>query len=111
MTYSALSEAVGVENDTIIKDEYILAADHKNHDYDRKGRLNFPLGSWSTYGRQKSLFLEISIGRQLSIITAVATQGSGHSQEWVKTYTLRYSSWGDEWMVYVEDGEAKVRGD
>lgn len=67
--------------------------------------------AWAAYGRAGT-FLEISIGRQLSIITAVATQGHkrGSDEAWVQSYKLSFSLWGDEWMEYIDDGEVKVSG-
>ena len=99
------SEAFGVEKDTIIKTEYIRASSGNAH----YGRLNFPSGAWEERARFGTTYLEISIGRRLSLFTAVATQGSGVKVEWVKTYKLSYNRWGEEWMVYNEDGKAKVR--
>ena len=99
------SEAFGVERDTIIKTEYIRASSGNA----RYGRLNFPSGAWEANERFGTTYLEISIGRRLSLFTAVATQGNAVKEEWVKTYKLSFSRWGDEWMVYTEDGKAKVR--
>lgn len=42
------------------------------------------------------------------MFTAVATQGSAIAQDWVKTYKLSFSRWGEEWIVYTEDGQLKV---
>lgn len=101
---------MGVENDTIITNEYIKSS-HSGSNYKAyKGRLNYPLNSWAAYGRFETTYLEISIGRQLSVITAVATQGNGLKKEWVKTYKLAFSRWGEEWMPYTEDGKVKVSG-
>lgn len=111
MTYTVFSDAIGVENDTIIKDDDMVASYGTLASYKAtKGRLNLPEASWEAtdYGAS---FLEITFGRQLSMITAVATQGSGKLHNWVKTYMLSFSTWGDEWMVYTEDGQAKVRKD
>lgn len=99
------SEAFGVERDTIIKTEYIRASSGNA----RYGRLNFPSGAWEANERFGTTYLEISIGRRLSLFTAVAIQGNAVKEEWVKTYKLSFSRWGDEWMVYTEDGKAKVR--
>ena len=98
-----------MENNTIIKDKYIIASHYRNGLVALKGRLNFPSGSWEADGRFETTYLEISFGRQMSVITAIATQGSGLNQNWVKTYKLSFSIWGEEWMVYNEDGKAKVR--
>lgn len=111
LTYTVFSDAIGVENETIIKDDCMVASYGTLASYQaRKGRLNLPEASWEAtdYGAS---FLEITFGRKLSMITAVATQGSGKLQNWVKTYMLSFSMWGDEWMVYTEDGKAKVRKD
>ena len=111
LTSTVFSDAMGVENETIIKDDYMVASYGTVASYKAtKGRLNLPEASWEAtdYGAS---FLEITFGRQLSMITAVATQGSGKLHNWVKTYMLSFSTWGDEWMVYTEDGHAKVRKD
>ena len=65
--------------------------------------------SWAA-DAQPGTFFEISIRRQLSVITAVATQGfgAGNDEAWVQTYKLSFSAWGDEWMEYMDDGNVKV---
>lgn len=106
---TAYSEALGVENGSIIQDKYLTASHHKNSFEARKGRLHNLENAWSAYPRVGT-FLEISVGRHLSIITAVATQGvkNEHDESWVLSYKLSYSLWGDEWMEYIDDGEVKV---
>ncbi|XP_022785987.1 uncharacterized protein LOC111326286 [Stylophora pistillata] len=106
---TAYSEALGVENSSVIQDKYLTASHHK-YAYDaRKGRLYNLENAWSAYPRAGNFF-EISIGRQLSIITAVATQGfkNKYHEAWVISYKLSYSLWGDEWMEYIDDGEVKI---
>lgn len=101
-----------MENNSIIQDEY-LSASHDNWNlYARYGRLNNIGKAWAAIERDREpgTFLQISIGRQLSVITAVATQGhdKGSFKAWVLTYKLRFSAWGDEWMDYTDDGKVKV---
>lgn len=98
-----------MENASIISDEYLTASHHHLSHQASNGRLNNIRETWAALDRLGS-FLQISIGRQLSLITAVATQGSGSSNEiaWVLTYKLSFSTWGDEWMEYSEDGKVKV---
>ena len=98
-----------MENASIIPDEYLTASHHHWPHQAINGRLNNIEGTWGAHDRLGT-FLQISIRRQLSVITAVATQGSGNSTEmaWVLTYKLSFSTWGDEWMEYSEDGQVKV---
>ena len=98
-----------MEKAIIIPDEYLTASHYRWPHYARNGRLNNIIGTWGALDRLGT-FLQISIRRQLSLITAVATQGSGNSNElaWVLTYKLSFSTWGDEWMEYSEDGQVKV---
>lgn len=98
-----------MEQASIIPDEYLTASHYHWRHYARNGRLNNIGGSWAALDRLGT-FLQISIKRQLSIITAVATQGSvnGNEMAWVLTYKLSFSTWGDEWMEYTEDGQVKV---
>lgn len=98
-----------MENASIIADEYLTASHHRWPYQAIKGRLNNIGGTWGAHDRLGT-FLQISIRRQLSVITAVATQGFGNSNEmaWVLTYKLSFSTWGDEWMKYSEDGQVKV---
>lgn len=98
-----------MENTSIIPDEYLTASHHYLSHQARNGRLNNIAETWGALDRLGS-FLQISIGRHLSLITAVATQGSGKSHEiaWVLTYKLSFSTWGDEWIEYSEDGQVKV---
>lgn len=98
-----------MEEASIIPDEYLTASHYRWPHYARNCRLNNIGGSWAALDRLGT-FLQISIKRQLSIITAVATQGSvnGDEMAWVLTYKLSFSTWGDEWMEYTEDGQVKV---
>lgn len=98
-----------MEEASIIPDEYLTASHYRGPHYPRNGRLNNIGGFWAALDRLGT-FLQISIKRQLSIITAVATQGSvnGNEMAWVLTYKLSFSTWGDEWMEYTEDGQVKV---
>lgn len=98
-----------MEEASIIPDEYLTASHYRGAHYARNGRLNNIGGSWAALDRLGT-FLQISVKRQLSIITAVATQGSvnGNEMAWVLTYKLSFSTWGDEWMEYTEDGQVKV---
>ncbi|KAL9983324.1 hypothetical protein ACROYT_G005476 [Oculina patagonica] len=108
----AFSEALGVENSSIIQDEYLTASGNSYNLFAQYGRLNNIGKAWLSVERDREpgTFLQISIGRQLSIITAVATQGhdKGDVKAWVLTYKLRFSAWGDEWMDYTDDGKVQV---
>lgn len=106
---AAFSSPFGVENVSVIQSKYMIASNVRAWDYAYYGRLNFASRSWSAEERYGTTYLEISFRRQLSVFTAVATQGNVRKQEWVKSYKLSFSRWGDEWMTYTEDGEAKVR--
>lgn len=100
-----------MENSSIISDEYLSASHHSWNHHARYGRLNYIGEAWLAVERDREpgTFLQISIGRQLSIITAVATQGiKGNVKAWSLTYKLRFSAWGDEWMDYIDDGKVKV---
>ncbi len=101
-----------MENSSIIQDEYLTASGNSYNLFAQYGRLNNIGKAWLSVERDREpgTFLQISIGRQLSIITAVATQGhdKGDVKAWVLTYKLRFSAWGDEWMDYTDDGKVQV---
>jgi hypothetical protein len=57
------------------------------------------IGSW----------LQVDLGRQ-SIVTGIATQGTCFSPpEWVKSYSISYSTDGTNWSYYKESGNIKVK--
>lgn len=77
-----------------------------NNEHAYFGRLNHAkaVRMYHTYEE----FLEVNIGGSLKVVTAVATQGHGSRNEWVKQYTLSYSADGADWFNYTQHGQVKV---
>ena len=79
------------------------------------GRLSpFPdgniFGGWASLYNDGDQFLQVDLGTERKI-TAVATQGSKISDQWVKSYSLSYSDDGAFWeTVKDEQGYTQVEG-
>lgn len=52
-------------------------------------------------------YLQVDVGLATTV-TAVATQGRDSSDQWVKSYFLRYSTDGSTWLTFKENGHDKV---
>ena len=74
----------------------------------KNGRLNYTSGSsWCAGTSDKNPYLQIDL-QILHIICAVSTQGNSQADQWVKNYTLQFSSDGAIWTDYKEGGQIKV---
>ena len=73
------------------------------------GRLNYTSGSsWCAGTSDSDPYLQIDL-KTLHIICAVSTQGNSQADQWVKTYTLQFSTNGTTWTDYQEGGQVKVQ--
>jgi hypothetical protein len=71
-----------------------------------RARLNSRGKVWGTSHFYRQPFLQIYVGRQTKLISAIATEGGYHG--WVEAYTVSFSPNGGDWLEYIEDGKIKV---
>ena len=64
----------------------------------QKGRLNGP-ASWSARRNDEKQWIQVDLNRK-EVITAIATQGRHHHNQWVKSYYVSYSLDGKSFDDY-----------
>ena len=64
-------------------------------------------GSWSADLNEAGQWLQIDLGEE-RLLTNFATQGRPSSAQWVKSYTILFSSDSVKWEEYKENGVVKV---
>lgn len=107
-------EPMGVENGRISDAQLSASSARFNNDKrfgGHRARLNlesWPAG-WSAKTYDSRPWLQIDFGIE-KMVTAIATQGLGHStsKEWVKTFKVAVSDDGITWFVLQSDGREKV---
>ena len=101
-----------MQNGTI-HDEQISASSQLDDTYAaNQGRLHFQAtgtlkGAWSAGSNDAYQWLQVYLGCESVIITAVATQGrNGCCSQWVTTYNLQYSDDMTSFHYYREQGQS-----
>ena len=100
--------AIGVSADiNNIPDDQMNATSHYLAYYSYNGRLNGTSG-WCAGSRDNYAddYLQIDMGAEYSVC-AVATQGKS-SGSYLTSYQLSFSTDGETWSTYQEDGQDKV---
>ncbi|CAB4021654.1 Hypothetical predicted protein [Paramuricea clavata] len=74
-------------------------------------RLNIFRGkcAWTpTNNGQQNAWIQVDLG-DIKLITGVSTQGRCNAAlpQWVKSYTVSHSSYGQQWKLYEESGSVK----
>ena len=64
-------------------------------------------GAWSAASNKAGQWLQIDLGEE-RLLTNFATQGRPSSAQWVKSYTILFSSDSVKWEEYKENGVVKV---
>ena len=65
-------------------------------------------GAWIAQKQDHSQWLQADFGVETDV-TRIATQGRQDANEWVKKFTLRYSTDGSYFKQYQPSGYTKVR--
>ena len=73
----------------------------------RQARLNGG-ASWSARRNDKNQWIQVDLGRQEKV-TTIATQGRRNAEQWVKSYSVSYSSDGKNFEHYKIKGIVMVR--
>jgi hypothetical protein len=63
--------------------------------------------SWTARGRDQNQWIQIDLGNE-RVVTGVGTQGRRNADQWVKTYTVSYSSDGQSFDYYKINGVVMV---
>ena len=64
-------------------------------------------GAWSAASNKAGQWLQIDLGEE-RLLTNFATQGRPSSPQWVRSYTILFSSDSVKWEEYKENGVEKV---
>ena len=64
-------------------------------------------GAWIPKAQDHNQWLQVDFGNDTTV-TRVETQGRQDTKQWVKEYTLRYSTNGHYFKHYQPDGYTKV---
>ncbi len=72
----------------------------------RQARLN-GVASWTARGRDQDQWIQVDLGKE-DVVTAIATQGRSNADQWVKTYSVSYSSDGQSFDYYKINGMVMV---
>ncbi len=99
---------LGMKNNTIPDSKITASSVQSAATPAKNGRLNFASGSsWCAATSDTNPYLQIDL-QTLHIICAVSTQGNSLADQWVKNYTLKFSTDGSTWTDYKEGGQVKV---
>ena len=98
--------AIGVSDHLkTIPNGQITASSYYLSYYSYEGRLNGASG-WCAGSKDDSEYLQIDMGAEYSVC-AVATQGMPST--YLKNFILSFSTDGNNWSTYQEDGVDKVK--
>lgn len=97
-----------------IPDRQISASSHySSYSTPYRGRLHLKTrsgiysGGWAAKYNDLYQWLQVDMGHQNTIVTAVATQGKDDTNQWVKKYKLQYRVWnGGSYKYYREQGQS-----
>ncbi|XP_062520334.1 EGF-like repeat and discoidin I-like domain-containing protein 3 [Corticium candelabrum] len=70
-------------------------------------RTVHPVFAYCTKVNDVNQWVQVDFKKQMKV-TGVATQGRYKFEQWVRRYSISYSSDGQTWLPYEEDGETKV---
>ena len=99
--------ALGVENRKIANSQMKSSSSWNAAFSAQKGRL-YGVGSWIARVNDQNQWIQVDLGRK-EVVTAIATQGRGHYNQWVRTYSISYSLDGKTFQPYSINGRLKVR--
>ena len=107
-------KALGFE-EGIIKDSQITASSEYTQEYVAKnGRLNFQgqvgrEAAWAAKSNDDQQWLQVDLQHEVHL-TGISSQGRGNCtyDEWVKSYTVSYSSNGTYSIDFKQNGDIKV---
>lgn len=100
-----------MENGNITNEEISASSVHARGHGASRARLNFipsagVSGGWVAATDDDKPALNITFNYPYTIVTGIATQGRQETDQWVKTYRLKYSKPNGERGFYTAPGEA-----
>ena len=91
-----------------IDDKDITASSHLGPGYEPwMARVGNKFGSWCAATNDMDQYLQVDLG-QTHRLGYMAVEGANVSDNWVKSFTLGFSTDGDQITSYCEDGLVKV---
>ena len=100
----ACSEPLGLENKNITDAQITASTEYNAGHGASNGRLNFKAGggktgAWSARTNDLHQWLQVDL-RAKTEVTAIKIQGRQDYDQWVKTFTISYSSDGTNFQPY-----------
>jgi hypothetical protein len=98
--------ALGLEERDIPDSKMSASSEYDQDTAAKLGRLHTEGNSWTAKENDASQYLEVQFARATTV-SAVSTQGRENSDNWVKSYSLSYSTDGETWEQYTENEQVK----
>ena len=98
--------ALGMENGRIGNSQITASSTWSTSLSTKQARLN-GFSSWSARQQDTNQWVQIDLGKE-EAVAAIATQGRRNAKEWVKTYSVSYSSDGVNFHYYKINGIVMV---
>ena len=103
---------LGMQNDKLPNSALSASSQYNGYTGPENARLHFYAesgrkGAWVAQKQDHNQWLQVDFGVE-TMITRIATQGRQDANQWVKEYTLRYSTDGSYFRHYQPFGYTKV---
>lgn len=103
---------IGIEDGRIPNSAITASSKWDNNHGPSNARLNNKkrgrkTGAWSAKKNRRGQWIQIYLGKRTQI-TAILTQGRQDANQWVTSYTVRYSNNGRNFRPYKPRGRTKV---
>ena len=103
---------LGMQNDKLPDSALSSSSQYNGYAGPENARLHFyaedgRYGAWVAQKQDHNQWLQVDFGVE-AVITRIATQGRQDAAQWVKEYTLRYSTDGFYFKQYQPSGYTKV---
>jgi hypothetical protein len=106
---TCISDAVpfGIENGRISDSQITSSSVWSAALSTQQARLN-DAASWTARQRDQNQWIQVDLGKE-EVVTVIATQGRSNADQWVKAYSVSYSSDGQSFDYYKVKGTVMVR--
>lgn len=89
----------------IIENHQITASSYRDTAFPSSARFNATNAGWEANKSDSNPWLQVDLLSYHTLVTEVATQGSGRREKWVSSYYLQYSIDGVAFHYYKEVGK------
>ena len=100
---------MGMQSGAISDEQISASSQHGQPHRAVLSRLHLQGNGWVVGTKDENQWLQIDLGTQINVVTAVATQGRQNYPRWVKTYRLAYSDDAVIFKLYTEQGQNQSR--